>query len=79
MKLGIPLEMLLALERRKSGYEDMPKGASNFRTGRKRGGKRKNEAVSIRTSWSLKRLQLKDEEQRWWEGETVASGAWLPF
>ena len=49
------------------------------RTGRKRGGKRKNEAVSTRTSWSLKRLQLKDEEQRWWEGETVASGAWLPF
>ena len=37
LKLGIPLEMLLALERRKSGYEDMPKGASNFRTGRKRG------------------------------------------
>lgn len=49
------------------------------RTGRKRGGKKKNEAVSIRTSWSLRRLQLKDEEQRWWEGETVAPRAWLPL
>ena len=47
MKLGIPLEMLLALERRKSGYEDMPKGASNCRTGRKRGERKKTQGLRI--------------------------------
>ena len=52
---------------------------SSARTGRKRGGKRKDDALSIRTSWSLEKLQLKGEEQRWREGERVPPRAWLPL
>lgn len=46
LEVSIPLETLLALERRKSGYGDMSKGASSCRIGRKEG-ERKTQGLRI--------------------------------